>query len=284
MLPTPALHARLAPVALLAILLPSAACGGDSPAAESAAGAAFDDLVHAIVQCASTFTSCDEDEDAGGSRTAECRAAFLGCRSQAGSDAETKLVSAAGSCVDRADRCRSSPSDASLEDACAERLRACIGDARSQPSQLSHPDAAVPDVHAPTYQCFGQLRECILADQKPASCAAHARECVVSALGTPTARPVDAGHGVQIQQDASAQSDASAPDAAAGGTSGRAAQVDAGAPEPMRDAAAQTPERDAAPDARAARDCAAQYAGCLDAGEKPAACERDQRKCDKQTP
>jgi hypothetical protein len=287
MLRTPTTRARLARVATLASLLSSAACGGEPSATESAAGAAFDDLVHAIVQCASMFTRCDDDEDAGGTQTGECRATFLGCRSQAGSDAQTKLVNAAASCVDRADQCRSRPSDASVENECADRLRACIGDARSQPSQLSHADAAAPDVHAPTYQCFGQLRECILAEQQPTSCAAHARECVVSALGTPPARPVDAGQvdagrGMQIQQP---KFDASMPDAADGGTAARAAQVDAGrAPEPMRDAAAQAPERDAALDARTAPDCAAQYAACLDAGDKPAACERDQRKCDKQPP
>jgi hypothetical protein len=90
---------------------------------------------------------------------------------------------------------------------------------------------------------------------------------------------------MQIRQAATAQSDASPPSAADGGTTGRATQLDAGrAPEPMRDAAAQAPERDAALDARTADDCAAQYAACLDAGEKPAACARDQRKCDKQTP
>jgi len=260
---------RLVPL-ILGCALPLAGCGaGDLTAAQTEVGRNFDALASAVAGCADALHECGDEDDAGKAENAKCRDEFLECRAGAGKSAETELAEAIGSCKEQLDTCES---DAGAKD-CAQTLRGCIGEARAQAKATS--DAAAPNSHAPTYQCFGQLRECVASSSEPRECAAEARACVIAAVGDPPGdrrpsgmQPPAAGSGGKGE---AGRGEAGKGGAGAGGAAGSRPMAGAGAGGSM-----QPPAEPA--------ECMAQHDACLMAGEDPKKCAREPRMCGEPKP
>jgi hypothetical protein len=256
------------------------ACAQETTPPQSAVSRAYDQLASAVASCATALGSCDED-DAGASEKSSCTEAFLACRTSAGREAERALVEALDECLADSQRCEreaEESGDAGEPENCSVKLRVCIGDSRLRSKSGAHA-AASPDPQAPTYQCFGELRECVESDEAPQACSAGARECVIRAVGSP---------------DASSQPPRPAPDAGPRDSgqpadSGRDAQppARAGAPAPPtpmpeagRGAMPPVPAGGGAKPGETV-ECMASYDACIAEGKKPMQCERDLRKCGK---
>jgi hypothetical protein len=181
-----------------AMILAAHGCGSDSTS-ETAASRNFDALARSVAACASDYRSCI-DAGTGVGVLQACSAGFRDCRVRAGADAENGLAVAIASCEDRSDACieKSGGSDQPLNGACAQSLRACIGETTAPRLDGASRDYTKPNPYASTYQCFGQLQECVAAAGSPTQCATSARTCVIDSVGDPpsrgtTARPTDAG-------------------------------------------------------------------------------------------
>ena len=257
-----------------------AACGDDEPGPQSAVARNFDELAGAVASCAETQRDCYGD-DAGPNTAQACGAEFTQCRTEAGKSVEDNLVDEISDCQEHANDCRADAATDAMESRCGQALRECIGEARSD-SRDSRGDGGSPNPNAPTYQCFGQLRECVTDAAAPQTCAAEARACVIAAIGDPPAirrprvvPPSDAGV-LDPQSGSNAKGPAGAGGAAgARGTAG--AGGSAGAPRAGSGGAAA-----AGSGAETARMCTAEHAACLMRGEKPMTCAKDQRKCMKE--
>jgi hypothetical protein len=256
-----------------------AACSGDDePGPQSAVARNFDELASAVASCAETQRDC-YDDDAGPNTEQSCRAEFTQCRTETGKSAEANLVDEISACQEHANDCRADAATDKLQSRCAQALRGCIGEARIV-SKDSHRDGGAPNPNAPTYQCFGQLRECVTDAAAPQKCAAEVRACVISAIGDPPAirrppvvPPSDAG-----VLDPHATGAAGAGGAAgARGTAGTGGST--GAPRAGAGGAAAADSGD-----ETARMCTAEHQACLMRGEKPMTCAKDQRKCMKEDP
>jgi hypothetical protein len=261
-----------------------AACSGDDDStAQTAVARHFDELARAVAGCAQTLSQCTGD-DAGAGDGLSCRAEFSACRTAAGQSAESDLVDAISTCQEHAEACRADASTDALDARCAETLRACIGEARADTSEDSSLDAATPNPEAPTYQCFGQLRECIAGATGPKQCAAEARACVIAAVGEPPAihrprpvPPIDAGaHPPEAGRGGSGAADASG---AAGSQGGAAGASGTGGSRAVAGTGGVGGSID-----DTARECMAEHAACVMSGEKPMICDRELRKCTKAKP
>jgi hypothetical protein len=169
--------------ALWGIGIVLAACGADvASSSQSAIAQNFDELATSIRNCAATLGQCSGDKKALSS--GRCRNQFLSCRSSAGKPAEEDLAAAVGDCRERSSEC---PDDLDAL-TCDQALHECIGEA--PPTEVRQERyRGVPNAHAPTYQCFGMLRECVASMPAPRECAAQARTCVISSVGDPPAPP-----------------------------------------------------------------------------------------------
>jgi hypothetical protein len=263
------------------------ACSGDDDLApQSAVGRSFDELARAVASCAEVLNQCTDD-DAGAGDGQSCRTEFTACRTDTGKSAEDDLADAIGACQEHANVCRADASTDAQEERCTATLRSCIGEARAAASDDSSRDAGAPNPDAPTYQCFGQLRECIAGETAPKQCAAEARACVIAAVGEPPAihrprvvPPIDAG--VRPPEAGRSGSGAAGASGAAGsrgdvaGASGAAGSHDPAGAGGTGDAGGATDD--------VARACMAERDACLMRGEKPMTCDRDERKCTKAKP
>jgi hypothetical protein len=270
-----------------------AACGADNPqTAQSAVGRNFDQLASAVAECADSLGSCNHDAKDKAARDT-CNDEFDDCRAEAGKEAEEALADAISQCQERAQACRADASTGSDEERCSASLRTCIGEANSKAHHASKDDAGAAGSNAPTYQCFGQLRECIDGDKAPKECAAQARACVIAAVSAPDSRPVnpkpsmdagtsDAGRGGSGAGGSSGASGAAGKagaQAAAGGGGKAGSHSSAGA-----SGAAGSNATAGAGGAMSdlARECAAEHEACVMSGEKAMTCAKEQRKCLKQ--
>jgi hypothetical protein len=262
---------RLVPI-MLACALALAGCAAEEVTPpQTDVGRNFDALASAVAACAETLRTCGDEEDAGKAESAKCRDEFVECRGRAGKPAETELAEAIGSCKEQHGKCQN---DAG-ESECAQALRDCIGEARSQAKDSS--DAAAPNSHAPTYQCFGQLRECVTSSSEPRECAAQARACVIAAVGDPpevrrpnAGQPAAAGSGGRGE----AGKGSAGAGTGAGGAAGSRATAGAGA---GGSAGSKPPPVEPT-------DCMKQHAACLMSGEMEKKCMRELRMCEKQDP
>lgn len=276
----------------LSIALSLAACSGDGDPAETPVARSFDELAHAVASCAETLRDC-QDEDGGADKAQSCRGEFMHCRTDSGKAAEEALVDAIDSCQEHRNNCQADASNDKQGERCAEALRSCIGEAHAQSGDASINATGAPNSNAPTYQCFGQLRECVAAATGPKECAQQARACVILAVGElpadhrPTTQPSDAGprsdggagkSGTGGTQTAAGASGAAGARASAGAGGAAPAPGSAGAGGARAPADAGTPTDDAM------RACMAEHDACLMSGEKPMMCERDLRKCMKDEP
>jgi hypothetical protein len=246
---------------------------------QSAAARAYDQLASAIRSCASAHARCDEDD--GGST---CTRSFTSCRESAGRESERALAEELGACLEISQHCTreaEGAGDAGEPERCRGGLRECIGESRLARGSSMH-GAASPDSEAPTYQCFGELRECVTNDATPQACGAAARDCVIRAVGNPEPReprepagPADAG-----------RSDAGKPAGA------DAATPRAGTAAPLPEAGRSSEPPSAGADAEPRADggvaepgtrpeCMARHEACLAQGGKPMQCAHELRKCGK---
>jgi hypothetical protein len=162
---------------LVGISLVLAGCdAGDGTSSSGAIGRSFDELAASIKGCAETLGRCRGDRP---DASARCREQFLKCRASAGRPAEADLTESVGYCREGLDACQED-SDALM---CDRELHACIGEAAPPTAVQQGRSRSMPDAHAPTYQCFGQLRECVASGSAPSECAAQARACVIEAVG-----------------------------------------------------------------------------------------------------
>jgi hypothetical protein len=275
---------------ILGCALALAGCGaGEHSAAQSDVGRNFDSLAGAVAECADAMRQCGDEDDAGKTEKANCRDEFLSCRSSAGKSAESDLVEAIATCQEEHGKCEADAGDAKE---CSQALRVCIGEARAQAKESS--DAAAPNPHAPTYQCFGQLRECATSGREPRDCAAEARACVIAAIGDPPEvhRPSgqqppaagaggkgEAGKGEAGKGEAgkgeAGKGDAGKGDAGKGGAGAGAGGAGTAGSRPTAGAGAggsmQPPI-----------DCAKQHEACMMSGDDEKKCSREQRMCEKQ--
>lgn len=170
-------------VALLGVGVVLGACGADGASASSSAiSRTFDDLASSITDCAATLGECNGGKPA--QPSGRCSEQFLGCRASAGKPAEQDLAAAVSDCRELRDEC--SADDAF---ACDRELHECIGDASPRTIAQQQRYRSTPDAKAPTYQCFGMLRECVASSPAPSECAAQARTCVIAAVGDLPAPP-----------------------------------------------------------------------------------------------
>jgi hypothetical protein len=173
-----------------------AACGGDdaSSGGQTAVGRHFDELAQAVAGCADTLAGCNRKAQKSDERNA-CTNTFRSCRTQAGKDAEEALIDSISECEEWNSSCEQDATTDAAQLRCASSLRTCIGEANAQVKTDSKPDASSGTI-APTYQCFGQLRECVGSAGGPKACAAQARTCVSAAVSPPEPRKLtrpDAG-------------------------------------------------------------------------------------------
>jgi len=239
---------------LFASVLLLAACARAESSESTDVARNFDLLASAIASCATTLRRCSEADDADSSA---CREGFLECRGRAGESAEGSLAEAIEGCQLAVRSCAAVVE--SGDDArCDDSLRACIGEVAggvNGSSSSAVTTSGSPNPNPPTYQCFGQVRECASAGDAPAECTSRARMCLIAAVGDlPRDRfrplPTDAGM--------------SSPDAAPrGGTESMPL------PAAGSGGAVEMP-------------CAAAYANCLERGEKAMKCMRELRTCEKQ--
>lgn len=169
-------------------LLAWAACAAEAgSSSQSAVARNFDALARQLAACADARASCSHEALQMKDLQA-CQAEYTSCRSRAGSAVETALVDAIAECQERANHCGPSGSEDSAQDPCEASLRACIGETSGQTGGDAKRDANAPNASAPTYQCFGQLRECAGSTTAPKQCAAEARTCVLAAIEKPPPR------------------------------------------------------------------------------------------------
>jgi hypothetical protein len=275
-----------------------AACGADNPqTVQTAVGRNFDELASAVSDCADTLASCNHDAEEKADRDA-CKNEFDDCRAEAGKDAEDALVDAISTCQERAQACRADASMESEEERCTASLRSCIGEANSKAHHDSKDDAGSAGSIAPTYQCFGQLRECIGGDKAPKDCAAEARACVIAAVSAPDSRPLnpkptmDAGASDAGRGGSGGAGGSSGGSSGGSGTAGKAgAQAAAGSGGTAGSHTSAGASGSAGSSATAgaggamsdrARACAAEHDACVMRGDKPMTCAKEQRKCLKQ--
>lgn len=159
-----------------------AACGGDDDASQTPVARSFDQLAESVSDCGNRLRACMA-EDPGSVNQQKCRESFRQCSASAGQSAEGALVDAISDCEERVAACRPERSSSAMND-CALRLRECLGDASTQ-TQIVGGAGAVRS-HPPTYQCFGQLRECVTSSGAPKTCAQQARSCVTGSVGEPS--------------------------------------------------------------------------------------------------
>lgn len=270
------------PLATLGFLISTAACGSSDLTPQSPVARSFDELARAVARCAEALRDCDE-EDAGSDGRGTCVETFLSCRADAGEDAQSALEDEISSCQERAQNCAADAGDDKAEAKCDTGLRACIGEAR--PRKDADSDAAAPNPDAPTYQCFGQLRECVTDKTGPRECAQQARACVISAVGEPrggrppVTTPRDAGMPRAGSSGSIGGGRGGSPAGAAGSAGHAGGKAGRGGSESgtggARAGAGGRPSDD---DDRTSA-CAAAYDACIAGGEKPMLCERDQRMC-----
>ncbi|HKP59756.1 MAG TPA: hypothetical protein VJV78_23695 [Polyangiales bacterium] len=253
----------------------------------------FAALAEAVAGCVDVLHECDDQEDAGARGSAACKTQFLDCRKSAGKSSENDLAEAIGACRDRHDQCKADAGNEKGREACAQVLRTCIGDARSTERSEAR-DAAAPNADAPTYQCFGQLRQCITDGESPSECAAKARSCVIAAVGDPpgTNRPSS------MQPPAAGMRAADMPAGGKGGKGGEGGKSGEGGAsgagmggagaggtggakpsDPPRAGAGGSKPAD--PPAGDPDECAKKQMECVMSGEKPMTCMREQRMCEK---
>jgi hypothetical protein len=156
------------------------ACGADGTSSQSTIGQDFEELASSIKDCAETHGRCGGGKDS--QNAVRCREQFLSCRSSAGKPAEADLAAAVGDCQDSRKECKEDDSGAL---ACDQELHECVGELRPPTNVTQERPRVGPDAHAPTYQCFGMLRECAASASAPSQCAAQARTCVIAAVGEP---------------------------------------------------------------------------------------------------
>lgn len=278
-------HCGFSPVVSILLLL--AACGdSDLEVPQTPVARDFDELAQAVAGCADALRDCRAD-DAGPNTSSGCRDEFVRCRLDAGKSAEEALVEEISDCRQHANQCLDDASTDAIESRCAQRLRACIGDARNSSHANSSRDGGRPNPNAPTYQCFGQLRECVTGNTRPQTCAADARTCVVAAIGDAP------GQGPRVVPP----SDAGVHNPSAGGSAAGAAGRPGAQPTAGRSGAAAPPPRagsggagsagragggDDWSDDETARTCVEKHAACVASGTKPMTCAKEQRKCMKE--
>jgi hypothetical protein len=267
----------------LGLALSLAACSGSHGATpQSAVGRNFDELARSIAGCATAIHACDE-EDGGANDSHSCRTEFLECRSSAGKTAEERLIDAIADCREANEACREDAS-ADAGDECAQTLRGCIGEARVDSGGTSN-DAGTPNPHAPTYQCFGQLRECVADAASAAQCAADARGCVIAAVGEPkrerpgAPQPSDAGVRDAGTGGAGKSGAGNGGAGGAGANGGRAGKGGGGSGGGDAGSAANAGVGGGDSGAPNDAECAAEQDDCLANGEKAMKCEREYRKC-----
>lgn len=164
------------------------ACATDAEgSAQSAVARNFEVLAREVTGCADAQATCSHKAIQMKELQA-CQSEYTACRTRAGKSAEDALIEAISECQERANDCEPSTSAAPTQDRCEASLRACIGEASSQISSDARRDASAPSARAPTYQCFGQLRECVDSSTGPKECAAEARTCVLAAVEKPEPR------------------------------------------------------------------------------------------------
>jgi hypothetical protein len=178
------------------MLLAASSCASESESA-TAVSRNFDELARAVASCAGVYRSC-KDAGVGVGAGAACLAAFRDCRSRMGADAQDELAVAIASCEDHAGTCtqKAPAPEPALNGRCAQSLRACVGEASDREITNPSRDYTRPNPYASTYQCFGQLQECVAAASSPTKCAASARTCVIDSVGEPPMRSttlLDAG-------------------------------------------------------------------------------------------
>jgi hypothetical protein len=234
-------------------------CGGDpADASGSRVSRAYDQFAGAVSDCAEKLLQCsDETTD-----REQCRDTYRSCQQRASDEADKPLRAAIDACINEDQVCQDAADDAGPF-SCSQALRRCIGEpsAPSRRAELPRFDNVDPD--APTYQCFGQLRECVVSERASKGCSERARDCVIVAIGrldpglsrTPSAR--DAG-----TASASAR-DAATSETRPGAGRNPPAERDAGAAEP-----------------RTRPECQAAHDACIEAGGKPAVCTRARDACE----
>lgn len=273
------------------------ACSDDGSTAQSAVARNFDELASAVAACAAELRSCGDDEDAGFSDREACQKDFLSCRAEAGKASQNSLADEISVCQERAEICRADAGSDADEVKCKNSLRVCIGEAHDK-DQPDGGDGAGPNPHAPTYQCFGQLRECVADGGAPKTCAEEVRTCVIAAVGEPppvkrprVTPPPAAGAPAAGRGGSGGMAGAAGgggdPMAGAGGVGGHSAagaggkNAGGGAGKPAGGAggAGGKPAGDMDDADAAERRCASEYDACIASGEKKMKCDREQRMC-----
>jgi hypothetical protein len=194
-----------------------AACGGGGDASQTPVARSFDQLAESVSGCGNRLRACMA-EDPGSVAQQKCRESFRQCSASAGQSAEGALVDAINDCEERFSACHTERSASVMND-CTLRLRDCLGDASPETQIVA--GAGAVRTHPPTYQCFGQLRECVTGSSGPKTCAQQARSCVTGSVGEPSSidYPI-AGRRAHAGSDGAT---------GAGGVSGGAGGSDAGA-------------------------------------------------------
>jgi len=194
------------------------ACGDDGGSSQAPAAHAYDELASAVVRCADELNACSKNGGSG------CAVQFETCGQTAGAEAEAALVDATSDCLEGSRTCEAKAGDrAAAQLECDQSLRACLG-AASEPVRSAGTGTGAS---ASTFQCFGQLRECIASEAAPVACSGRARACVLGAISKPDARPLPrAGRG-----GSNAGSAGEDTGAAGRSSTGRRGSRDAGVPD-----------------------------------------------------
>jgi hypothetical protein len=165
-------------------------CGGDDSGAQSATGRAYDALAKAVASCAGQLSSCRSGAGARSGGSATCQGNFETCALTSGTEWEAALIDATSDCLAVSQTCDSrAGDDPAAQLKCDQGLRSCLGSASPPSGRATFTSSGSTS----TYQCFGQLRECITAEAAPKACSAAARECVIHAFSEPGRPPGPGG-------------------------------------------------------------------------------------------
>lgn len=236
-----------------------AGCGGDpADASGTRLSRAYDRLVGAVSDCAEELLDCGDHQI----DRERCRDSYRACQARASDEADPTLRAAIDACVNADQACREDAEDAGPF-SCSQALRRCVGEPSAPADRAELPRFDNVDPDAPTYQCFGQLRECVASERASKGCSVQVRECVIVAIG----RLDQALPRTSSRRDAGVMSvpprDASTSD-----------------PQPMAAGRGQADRDAGAGPAGSKPECQAGYDACIAAGGKRPACDRAREACE----
>jgi|GEM_PF-6538033 len=263
---------RVPALSLMAATYLAACAESAAPSAsENAVDTAYAALVSEIASCAKELKSC-VDAAADDVANDACRAAFSGCREEAGKKNVDALAHAARSCTATHKECVRT-ADKGEAGSCQDELGVCVRAAR--PHGDDDDDAGIENDarKAARADCLDELHPCVKADGPANLCAEQVRMCLVDSVPSPAA----------VVPDKKADKDDADADAAIdddGTGMGKGPKGDAGVERGKSAAARSKGAADAGPREKSqARACVDTLRACIEAGNPARGCAQELKAC-----